>query len=321
MDDDKRSSTDWIEVVARLSGMLGFNRTQVRWKLMGWKEKWRDSMGKGKAVAQHISYRNRICPHCGNLQDRTQRVCTNCGKLLMPRFLEILGRFGIVAPHVQSVSSLLTLGIILCYLRTVLVQGGLTPDIQILVGFGGNYGPATFSGQWWRLATYIFLHAGLWHILFNLIALQQIGPSIEEIFGKGRMVFYFMLTGILAGAGSAFFHPGGVSIGASGALMGLIGLAAGWGQREGTRIGHQVRDQMVTWGVYTVVFGLMIGADNAAHVAGFVSGGLLGLISKPRWERHGSGSLDMLLGLAGSLCAVGAMLLVLFQFGGDKILP
>lgn len=319
MDDNDHPSFDWVEAIARLSGILGFNRTQVRWKLMGWKEKWRDSMGKGKAVAQHIGYQHRVCPHCGNLQDRTQRVCTNCGKLLMPRFLEILGRFGIVTPHFQSVSSLLTLGILVCYLRTVLAQGGFNPlavNIQTLLNFGGNYAPATFSAQWWRLATYIFLHAGLWHILFNLIALQQIGPSIEEIFGKGRMVFYFMLTGVLAGAGSAFFHPGGVSIGASGALMGLVGLAAGWGQREGTRIGHQVRDQMVTWGVYTLVFGFMIGADNAAHVAGFVSGGLMGLFSKPKWERPGSGVVDMLLGLTGSLCAVGAILLVLFQFGG-----
>lgn len=320
MDDNNQNPTDWIEILARLLGMLGFNRTQVRWKLMGWRERWRDSLGKGKAAAQHISYQHKICPYCGTLQDRTQRVCTNCGKLLMPRFLEILGRFGIVAPHLQSVSSLLTLGIIACYVRTVLAQGGfnfLQISPAVLVDFGGNFFPLVLEkGQFWRLATYIFLHGGLLHILFNLIALQQIGPSIEEIFGKGRMVFYFMLTGILAGVGSGLVHPGVVSIGASGALMGLIGLAAGWGQREGTRIGHQVRDQMLTWCVYTMVYGFMLHADNGAHAAGFLSGGLLGLISKPKWERAGSGSPDMLLGLAGSLCALGAMLLVLFRFGG-----
>jgi rhomboid protease GluP len=65
--------------------------------------------------------------------------------------------------------------------------------------------------------------------------------------------------------------------------MGLIGVAAGWGQRDGTRMGLNIRDQMVKWLIYTVFFGFMIGADNAAHIGGFVSGALFGYFYKPRW--------------------------------------
>src|SRR6185295_9802622 len=94
-----------------------------------------------------------------------------------------------------------------------------------------------------------------------------------------------MVTGILAGWGSELWGLYGVGIGASGALMGLIGLAAGWGHREGTSMGRIIRDQMVKWGIYTIVFGFFIHADNVAHAAGFISGALLGLVSRPRWER------------------------------------
>ena len=172
------------------------------------------------------------------------------------------------------------------------------------------------EGEWWRLSTYIFLHAGLVHILFNLIALQQIGPQIEQVFGRGRMLFFFMLTGIAAGAGSELLGLRGVGIGASGALMGLIGLAAGWGQRDGTAMGKAVRNQMAMWGFYTMIFGYMIGADNAAHGSGFVSGALLGLLCKAQWERAGNRGWDILFGLVGAAAAMGTVALVLFPPGG-----
>jgi rhomboid protease GluP len=172
------------------------------------------------------------------------------------------------------------------------------------------------AGEWWRLSTYIFLHANLMHILFNLIALQQIGPQIEQVFGRGRMLFFFMLTGIVAGLGSEWMGLRGVGIGASGALMGLIGLAAGWGQRDGTRMGKAVRDQMVMWGLYTMVFGFMMGADNAAHGSGFACGALLGFLCKAQWERTDNKGWDILFGLVGALTALGTIALVLFPPGG-----
>jgi membrane associated rhomboid family serine protease len=310
---------DWIDIIARFAGALGLSPVKVRWQLMGLKEKWSSRVGQGRATAQHIGYEHRICPHCQTLQDRSSKVCVNCGRAMAPRFLEVLGRLGIVGFHPASVSSLLSAGIILCYLRVALAQGGLgllNLDADILVRFGGNFPPAVVEGQWWRLSTYIFLHAGLWHILFNLIALQQIGPQIEQVFGRGRMVFFFMLTGIVAGLGSEIMGLRGVGIGASGALMGLIGLAAGWGQRDGTRIGKAVRDQMVMWGLYTMVFGFLMGADNGAHGSGFACGALLGFLCKAQWERQGNKGWDVLFGLVGSLAALGTVALVLFPPGG-----
>ncbi len=313
------NSKDWIDVLTRIAGALGANPVKFRWKLMGLKEGWSNRLNRGRSTAQHIGYQHRICPHCHSLQDRTNKVCFYCGKAMAPRFWEVLGRLGIVGFHPASVSFLLSAGIILCYVRVAMAQGGfglLNLDADTLVRFGGNFPPSVMEGEWWRLSTYIFLHAGLWHILFNLIALQQIGPQIEQIFGRGRMVFFFMLTGMVAGLGSEMIGLRGVGIGASGALMGLIGLAAGWGQRDGTRMGKAVRDQMVMWGLYTMGFGFMIGADNAAHGSGFACGALLGFLCKAQWERQGNRGWDILFGLLGTLAALGTIVLVLFPPGG-----
>jgi membrane associated rhomboid family serine protease len=309
---------DWIETVSKIAGALGLNQVKVRWKLMAWRDSWKTTRHQAGVTAQHLGYAHRVCPHCGRIQDRSLKVCGDCGQPLSPRIWELLKRFGLVTPHPASVSSLLTAAILVCYVRTSLAGGTfdiITMNGDVLLNFGANYPPAVLEGQWWRLSTYIFLHMNLMHIFFNLIALQQIGPQIEEIFGKGRMLFFFMLTGIVAGAGSLFWghyvlNFERYSIGASGSLMGLIGLTAGWGQREGTAFGRSVRDMMVKWGIYTVVFGLFIHADNAAHVAGFLCGGLLGLFSKPRMEKR-SATIDWALTLVGAMLAIGSVYLVL----------
>jgi hypothetical protein len=133
-----------------------------------------------------------------------------------------------------------------------------------------------------------------------------------------------MVTGLLAAFGSAavggalswvatgtfLMAASGVSIGASGAVMGLIGLAAGWGQRDGTRIGRDTRNQMLKWCAFTLVFGVLIGADNAAHVVGFVAGGVIGLAVPPQALRR-SERLPVVVvqSVLGGLLALGSALL------------
>jgi len=158
-------------------------------------------------------------------------------------------------------------------------------SVKSLILNGGNHPASVFAGQYWRLLTALFLHVGVWHLAFNLMALAQVGPMVADVFGAGRMLFYFLLTGLAANVFSVFFGHYAVQAGASGAIMGLVGIAAGWGTRDGTTIGKNVRSQMVRWAVYTMLFGLFMHADNLAHGAGFVSGGVLGYASRPEWLR------------------------------------
>jgi rhomboid protease GluP len=317
MQEQGKNQSDWIETAVKLAGFIGLNQVRVRWKLMAWREARQAAQNRRREVVAHIRYQHRICPACGSVQDRSNKACEACGAKLTPRFMEILQRAGIIAPQALSISSLLALAIAVIYVRMVLSEnGGGISFFQndTLIRFGGVCRENVQEGEWWRLSTYIFLHGGLWHVAFNLIALVQVGPSLEELFGRGRVLFIFMITGIAAGLAQYFFLPQGVPmIGASGALMGLIGVAAGWGQRDGTRVGREVRNRMVNWAIYTVVFGWFIGAANWAHIGGFVAGALLGLLYKPRWERpRGFSAISLIETWLGSLGALATVVLIFF---------
>jgi rhomboid protease GluP len=314
MEEPEKNQSDWIETAAKLAGFIGLNPVRVRWKLLAWREARQAAQNRRREAVAHIQYQHRICTACGSVQDKSSRVCGACGAKLTPRFMEILQRAGLIAPRTQSVSSLLAMAIAVIYARMVLFESGggvFTFKIETLMHFGGMYGAYVREGEWWRLSTAIFLHGGLWHILFNLVALMQVGPSLEEIFGRGRILFIFMATGIAASLAQYLFGPVGVMVGASGAIMGLIGAAAGWGQRDGTRVGIEIRNRTVTWAVVIVIFGWFIGAANWAHVGGFVAGAMLGLIYKPQRERpRGFSALGLLETWLGALSAAATVVLV-----------
>ncbi len=304
---------DWIEKVSRLAGSVGLNAVRVRWKLVAWREKWHEAFERNRDKARHVKYEHRVCGRCGALADRSVKVCPQCGDRLVPRWMEILNRVGLMTPEVASISTLLALACLAAYARVALAGGSIFAfDGETLFTFGGSFPPAVWQGQWWRVATYIFLHGGALHIAFNLIALMQIGPPVENLFGRGRFLFVFMITGVVAGVASALLRPGGVGIGASGSLMGIIGLAAGWGHREGTSHGIGIRNAMIKWGLYTLVFGIMIRADNTAHTAGFLSGALLGLMYQPVYSQPAPQSIARTVeALIGFVLAAGAFYLVM----------
>lgn len=318
---NSRNRWDWIETVAKLAGNLGFNSVKVRWKLTRWRDSTKNKSQATVDTISHVGYAHRLCSNCGRVQDRSAKVCPNCGQKFSHRSLEILSRIGLVTPHLASVNSILMVAIVACYLRTVSASGGLESIVQIdwrvLLGFGGDYPPYVLAGEWWRLGTSIFLHAGIMHLLFNLFALAEIGTEIEEIFGRGRLLFFFMFTGIVASAFSLVWrhylaNSGGVGVGASGAIMGLIGVAAAWGHKDGTTIGRSIRDMMLKWLAYTMVFGFFIGADNAAHIGGFVCGGAIGWFAQPKTRKR-SVVISWSLTFVGALLATICVLLVLFS--------
>jgi rhomboid protease GluP len=220
-----------------------------------------------------------------------------------------VNRLGLVVPTAVSVSTLLGMIIAIAYLRLMMARPGsgyFSMASDDLIYLGAYYLPALQAGQLWRHATAVFLHIGLVHLAFNMLALAQIGPAVEDVFGRGRMLFLFMLTGITGFVACQAIDMVAVSAGASGAIMGLTGAAAGWGQRDGTSLGRGVRNQMLKWAAYTMIFGVLVHANNTAHAAGFLSGAVLGFLMPPRWMRHGllRGSDVAIGGLAVAALAV-----------------
>jgi membrane associated rhomboid family serine protease/ribosomal protein L40E len=307
---------DWIEKIVRVAASLGFNEVRVRWKLMGWQQAWEGRKRKAQQELEHVQYEHKVCPFCGALNDRNETRCHHCEEILPSHRWQVLARLGLVSQIGWTVSSLLGGACLLTYARVCWAapgQGIFDLPLGVLIRFGAHVPILVNIGEWWRLGTALFLHIGIWHLAFNVLALSQVGPLVEKEFGRARVLFLFMVTGILANVGSAYWGLDGVSAGASGAIMGLIGAAAAWGQREGTRVGIFIRDHMVKWAVMVFILGAWIGADNGAHFGGFASGALLGYLLKPSMLRRGKGlAFDRFAAVIGSLLALLAVYLVLF---------
>jgi rhomboid protease GluP len=155
-------------------------------------------------------------------------------------------------------------------------------DILSLIRFGAGLGPLTFLyGEWWRLLVPIFLHGGLLHFAFNSMALLQLGPLVEEEYGTERFTFIYLMSGLLGNVVSQGLRllgivPTGnvVTVGASGAIFGMIGLLLAHGLRRGGAL----RGAMLRYALYGAIISFMPGIDLLCHAGGFAAGLVLGLI-------------------------------------------
>src|SRR6185312_13617707 len=85
------------------------------------------------------------------------------------------------------------------------------------------YGPLVEHGDWWRLITAAFLHANIVHIGFNMFALWVIGGPVEHYLGRSRFLGLYLVAGLAGSAGALLQSPTGVTVGASGAIFGILG--------------------------------------------------------------------------------------------------
>ena len=267
---------------------------RLRWKL--------DQIRKrtsGAFVGQKEPPRPKLCPSCGTLVGASATHCHQCGanvNFSLAAASKSLGRF---MPATSPVSyAILGVSCVLYVVSSLatLREGGLvTPSggLVAVFGLGGIRGDVLFRlgeslplpynlAQPWRFVTAIFLHASLLHIVFNMWVLMDIGPAIEELYGSARYLFIYVITGVggyIASSGLI----GHNSVGASGALLGLIGvlLATTMGRRGLNA--QMLRGQLIRWVIYIAVWGLLVpGVDNYAHAGGFVTGFILGKIMQER---------------------------------------
>ena len=150
---------------------------------------------------------------------------------------------------------------------------------ELLLDFGAMYSPLIVSGEYWRLLTAMFLHAGFIHLLFNLIGLVIFGRINERLFGRVKFFGLYVLTGISASSTSYLFNDVGISIGASGAIFGMMGAMISFfviNRRLFGRDGLNTLYGVIILSIINLWFGATIdGVDNWAHIGGLVSGMIL----------------------------------------------
>ena len=159
------------------------------------------------------------------------------------------------------------------------------PFSLALLQLGAKWGPAIEAGQYWRFLTPIVLHGGVVHLAFNSYALYALGPDAERFFGTGRFLAIYLLAGF-AGTLASYIRSPGLSIGASGAIFGLIGALAAFFYRARSLIGAEASRQQVTQLVTMAAINLVLGLtvptiDNAAHIGGMIAGAAAGYVLAP----------------------------------------
>ena len=263
-----------------------------------------------------------ICPSCGVLVGVNDDTCYSCGRRNpgLWGYAATLRRLGHDLGFVPLVmGGTITLYVLSLLLSGTSIQGFLAPSTEVLFLLGASGAlPVYEYGRWWTVLTAGWLHAGVLHVLFNVMWIRQLAPAVADLYGAGRMAIIYTIAGVtgftvstLAGRylpqvpiiGGAMF-----SVGASAPIFGLLGALVYYGRRSGM---SAVRSQAVGYAVMLGVFGLVVpGIDNFAHAGGFLGGYLAGRIMDPLLPERLDHLLIALACLAASALAIVASLVL-----------
>ena len=122
----------------------------------------------------------------------------------------------------------------------LLFGAGRLADSQTLLAWGGNLGTRTSNGEWWRLATAMFVHSGMLPLVVNIAMIVYTGPLLERLVGPFAFGGMYAAAGVLANAAAVLAHPLDLSVGASGAICGeaaVLTTSWVWGLRRASELG------------------------------------------------------------------------------------
>jgi rhomboid protease GluP len=269
-----------------------------------------------------IEKKSMLCPNCRKLISRDEPVCPYCG-MTRPGTLWKRNLVGIFSPQrFDPVMAILAVNA-LFYLLSLLIDPAalglsgnpmtfLSPSDQSLFLLGATGTLPIAYGRWWTLISAAFLHGGILHIFFNMMALRQLAPFVLEAFGLYRFAILYLWTGV-AGFFLSFLAGIPFTIGASAPVSGLIGAILYYGKSRGGFYGDAIYRQATGWVVGLVLFGLFLpGINNWAHGGGIVSGLLLAFLTGYH-ERKPETSLHRMLGTGSILITAAALLWALLQ--------
>src|SRR6266851_10336113 len=271
--------------------------------------------------------RPKICPACGALVGISVTRCHECGAsmrfslaALSKKFSGLFGEQETPVTSAMLVVNILMLGVSLVLTMQAGEAGGLhtlfgmSSEASYRLGASHPYG-IFFRHEWWRLVTAMFLHGGLIHIGFNMMNLMQFGPALEELYGSARYLFLYVVTGALGFLASAM--TGHFSIGASGALLGLIGAMLAVTTKRGGSFMRELRSRLITSVAILFMIGFWggLGIDNSAHIGGFAVGFVLGKIFEDRQPMNAAErKRAQLLGWFAGIVIIASFVLMILHF-------
>jgi rhomboid protease GluP len=227
-----------------------------------------------------------LCPRCRRLVGSNETSCSWCGTARPAAWWQAVAWTRGALDGEWLVRAIITVTIAYYLLSLFLssgrtssrsLLGALAPDQTglMLLGATGTI-PIDRFGHVWTLISATYLHGGILHLIFNLMALRQIAPWVNHEYGPSRMFVIYTLGGV-SGFGVSYLAGIPFTIGASAAVCGLIGALLYFGKSRGGTYGAAVYREVSGWVVGLILFGLIMpGINNWGHGGGILGGLLLG---------------------------------------------
>ena len=265
-----------------------------------------------------------LCPKCRRLISLDEPECPYCGLKRPGAAWQNVLHGSFIERIVDPIKILIGVNVVFYILSLLLNPSAmgltanplqmLSPSEGSLFLLGATGTMPIAYGRWWTLVTASFLHGGIMHILFNMMALYQLAPFVLAEYGLYRFIVIYILTGV---AGFFLSCLVGIpfTIGASASICGLIGAILYFGKSRGGFYGEGIYRQAMGWVVGLVLFGLIIpGINNWAHGGGILAGVALGYLLGYE-DRRQESSFHRIIGGLCLLGTAGLLLLDVLQAG------
>lgn len=246
-----------------------------------------------------------LCPNCRKLINTDEPTCPFCGmskpasqwkavtsRLMSPSSGNIIQYILYLNIFIYVLSLLLSMSQIGMSSNPFRFLSPSTGALHLL-GMSGAI-PIDYYHRWWAPISANYLHGGILHIFFNMMALRQLGPTVIQEYGANRMIIIYTLGGVI---GFLFSYMAGTpfTLGASAAVCSLIGSILYYGKSRGGAYGQALYKEVFGWVIGLGIFGFVVpGIDNWAHGGGILGGILIGYILGYREKKRDSLSHSIL---------------------------
>jgi rhomboid protease GluP len=305
----------------------------LRWRLSWWVRKGQVRAEKNAADSENIkrsvAAATKMCRECRALIPSGAVRCPECGAATAHiRSGGVERRLSHALPFKLNATMMLISSFFVMFLLGMIITLALEPrgldpdptplsalmrlDGRALFMTGANLGELSGGPEPWRLLTAMFLHGGLIHLAFNTMAMVWFGQLIENIYGSSRMFVLFLVTGLFGNLVSLGWSGMPVlQVGASGAIFGLVGVAAVYGFTHKDALADALRGMIFRVIMWAVILSFIPGIDNAAHFGGMLAGvGMAWLLPVP--PRLQSGTSERLWRLVARTLAVGCAVALIY---------
>ncbi|MBS6502026.1 MAG: rhomboid family intramembrane serine protease [Clostridium sp.] len=217
-----------------------------------------------------------------SLKERKIIYCSNGSKAFIPiidYIVNIDSKRRISFKEYKVTYTIIILNILLYLIEVIKSRNLIDIDIYTLIQMGAKVNVLINSGEIYRLLTSAFLHGGIIHIFFNMSALNIIGREVEAVYGSKRYIAIYVISALGGSVVSYLFKPNSISVGASGAIFGLLGAMLIFGLKERDKIGKQYMKNILETIGLNVIIGITIpNIDNFAHLGGLILGAITSCI-------------------------------------------